>query len=149
MFLYLIIITMNKIIDSPKIQSLKHAILWWSIYWAWVAIHQALYSQLIIDIIYSSWWQFLTSSLNWYINLRIYNQLKKKLYEFWLDQKRAIIWWALTSWLETFLVVFTTQSLLWSKNPISIAITYSAITTFMLPTIYENKFISEKKIIKI
>lgn len=149
MFLYLIIITMNKIIDSPKIQSLKHAILWWSIYWAWVAIHQALYSQLIIDIIYSSWWQFLTSSLNWYINLRIYNQLKKKLYEFWLDQKRAIIWWALTSWLETFLVVFITQSLLWSKNPISIAITYSAITAFMLPTIYENKFISEKKVIRI
>lgn len=126
---------------SSKLESLKDATLGASITSWLVGLHQFFYGQKVHDIIESSWWQFLTTLSNGYINLRIYDFCKQYFYSQFPDfsQRQITLLSAFISSCETWIAVYCIQEfIVHSKNAHHIAFIMQFISGFWLGYIYEK-----------
>ena len=137
---------MEKIINSPKLESLKDSLLSASIMWWLVATHQTYYKQAIEQILTSSFWQFWLTLVNAYTNLRIYNWIKQFLYKKWLDHKKAKNIAASISWIEVTLVIYFMHTYIFkSKDILNFAIVMGTLSSIAIWGVYEKFFLERRR----
>lgn len=137
---------------SPAIESLRDALLWSTLCWSLVSLHQLLVKQWVENALNSWMAQFIGTLWNSFINLRIYDFSKIILYKAWLNKRQAEIWWWIVSWAESFIINYLISEISSAKDPFIIAMFFSILTALFLPTVYEKKFVWKKitkKVIRI
>ena len=129
--------------QSSKIQSISHSAIWALGFWLWASLLQIHYQQEVSIIIASGVSQGVCTITNWYINLRLYNSVKKKVYDV-IDNKTASEWSAASiSWLETLLATILAQKIIWWEWWAYLGMLYWTFTFVMLPTAYEKGFLKK------
>ena len=137
---------------SSPLQSFKHSCISGMTYGSGTWIMQYIKNSGFDNFIIPTLSQLGSSGVNAYINMRIYDIFKRKIFSILEDkelspnQKKEISNWISSGvcWIETFIVTYFTQELAKWDGSIELASIYALLTFVWLPTGYEKVMLEKR-----